>query len=98
MSTLVTLPAVSSSVKAALEASVVTHNDSKRFLSQACFVLPSDQRFLRFLWWPEGDVTKEAQVYAMKVHLFGGKSSPSVVNFCMRKIADDNEMLPHNGS
>ena len=27
----------------------------------------------------------------MKVHLFGGKSSPSVVNFCMRKIADDNE-------
>ena len=27
----------------------------------------------------------------MKVHLFGGKSSPSVVNFCMKRIADDNE-------
>ena len=26
----------------------------------------------------------------MKVHLFGGKSSPSVVNYCMRKIADDH--------
>ena len=31
------------------------------------------------------------KVYCMKVHLFGGKSSPSVVNFCMRQIADDNE-------
>ena len=27
----------------------------------------------------------------MKVHLFRGKSIPSVVNFCMRRIADDNE-------
>ena len=27
----------------------------------------------------------------MKVHLFGGKASPSVVNYCMRRIADDNE-------
>ena len=28
----------------------------------------------------------------MQVHLFGGKSSPSVVNYCMRKTADDNEL------
>ena len=62
-----------------------------KLMFHQCFVLPEDQRFLRFLWWPDGDVSKEAQVYAMKVHLFGGKSSPSVVNFCMRKIADDNE-------
>ena len=62
-----------------------------KLMFHQCFVLPTDQRFLRFLWWPNGDITKEAQVYAMKVHLFGGKSSPSVVNFCMRKIADDNE-------
>ena len=27
----------------------------------------------------------------MHVHLFGGKSSPSVVNYCMKKTADDHE-------
>jgi hypothetical protein len=62
-----------------------------KLMFHQCFVLPGDQRFLRFLWWPQGDVFQPANVYAMKVHLFGAKSSPSVVNFCMRKIADDNE-------
>ena len=56
-----------------------------------CFVLPKDRRFLRFLWWPGGDTTLRPRVYAMKVHLFGGKSPPSVVNYCMRRIAEDNE-------
>ena len=50
-----------------------------------------DQRFLRFLWWPGGDLAKKAEVYAMTVHLFGATSSPSVAGFCMRKTADDNE-------
>ena len=62
-----------------------------KLMFHQCFVLPKDRRFLRFLWWPGGDTTEKPRVYAMKVHLFGGKSSPSVVNFCMRKIADDNE-------
>ena len=55
-----------------------------------CFVMEQDRRFLRFLWWPAGDTSQKPRVYAMKVHLFGGKSSPSVVNYCMKKIADDN--------
>ena len=62
-----------------------------KLMFHQCYVLPRDRRFLRFLWWPGGDTTMKPQVYAMKVHLFGGKSSPSVVNYCMRRIADDNE-------
>ena len=62
-----------------------------KLMFHQCFVLENDRRFLRFLWWPNGDTTQKPKVYCMKVHLFGGKSSPSVVNFCMRQIADDNE-------
>ena len=71
---------------------VAVIGDIKMMFHQ-CFVLPEDQQFLRFLWWPNGDTSKPAQVHAMKVHLFGAKSSPSVVNFCMRKTADDNEAM-----
>ena len=63
-----------------------------KLMFHQCFVEPNDTRFLRFLWWPGGDTSQSAKVYAMQVHLFGGKSSPSVVNYCMRKTADDNEL------
>ena len=62
-----------------------------KLMFHQCHVLESDTRFLRFLWWPNGDTSQKPKVYCMNVHLFGGKSSPSVVNFCMRKIAEDNE-------
>ena len=62
-----------------------------KLMFHQCFVEDKDQRFLRFLWWPKGDTTKSAQVHAMTAHLFGATSSPSVVGFCMRKTADDNE-------
>jgi hypothetical protein len=32
---------------------------------------------LRFLWWPDGDLEKEANVFRMRVHIFGAASSPS---------------------
>ena len=70
---------------------VAVIGDIKAMFHQ-CFVQPDDTRFLRFLWWPGGDTSVAAKVYAMQVHLFGGKSSPSVVNFCMRKTADDHEL------
>ena len=63
-----------------------------KLMFHQCFVQPDDTRFLRFLWWPGGDTSQSAKVYAMQVHLFGGKSSPSVVNYCMRKTADDHEL------
>ena len=47
--------------------------------------------FLRFLWWPEGDLSAELQEYEMTVHLFGAASSPSCANFALRQVCNDNE-------
>ena len=41
----------------------------------------------RFLWWPNGYLTKEMEEYRMVKHLFGATSSPSVTYFCSRKTA-----------
>ena len=43
-----------------------------------------DRDFLRFLWWPGGNLAKGLEEYRMTVHLFGAVSSPSCVNFAMR--------------
>ena len=45
--------------------------------------------YLRFLWWPEGDTDKPAEMYRMTVHLFGGTWSPSVCTFALRQTARD---------
>ena len=42
--------------------------------------------FLRFLWWPDGDLSKELEEYQMTVHLFGANSSPSVANYVLKMI------------
>lgn len=47
--------------------------------------------FLRFLWWPEGDLKQELVQYHMTVHLFGAVSSPSCACYALRKTADDNQ-------
>lgn len=54
-------------------------------------VRPEDSDALRFLWWPNGDLTLQPQEYKMEVHLFGGVSSPSCANFALQKTADDNQ-------
>ena len=51
---------------------------------------PLDCDALRFLWWPDNDLTREPAEYRMEVHLFGGTSSPSCANFCLKKTAEDN--------
>ena len=48
---------------------------------------PKDRDSLRFMWWPNGDLTKEMKEYRMVKHLFGATSSPSVANFYLRKSA-----------
>ena len=54
--------------------------------------VPENQRsFLRFLWWPDGDLEQELQEYEMNVHPFGACSSPSCANLALRQTADDNE-------
>ena len=54
-------------------------------------VSPSDCDYLRFLWWPDGNLDKDPEEYQMLVHLFGGASSPSCANFALKKTAEDNK-------
>ena len=49
----------------------------------------ADQKFLRFLWWPQGDTTKEPMEHCMTVHIFGAKSSPSFAKFALLQTAPD---------
>ena len=53
-------------------------------------VAEQDRDFLRFLWWPDGDLSKELAEYRMAVHMFGAVSSPSCASYALRKTADDN--------
>ena len=50
-----------------------------------------DRDFLWFLWWPGGNLAKSLEEYRMTVHLFGAVSSPSCVNFAMRRNAEDHQ-------
>ncbi len=47
--------------------------------------------YLRFLWWDQGDITKEPTEYRMTVHLFGAASSPGCANLALKTTAEDNE-------
>ncbi|XP_066958910.1 uncharacterized protein [Macrobrachium rosenbergii] len=48
-----------------------------------------DRNLLRYLWWPEGDTSRQIEEYRMTSRVFRARSSPSVVNFCLRKTAED---------
>ncbi len=50
-------------------------------------VIREHQNFLRFLWWPEGDLDTSLEEYAMTVHLFGATSSPSIANYALNATA-----------
>ena len=47
------------------------------------------QSYLRFLWWPEGNVANDLKEYQMTVHVFGATSSPGCANFALRQTAED---------
>lgn len=49
-----------------------------------------DSDLLRFLWWPDGDWSKELEEYKMVVHIFGATSSPSCANFALRQCATEH--------
>ena len=46
---------------------------------------PKDVDALRFLWWPDDDLSKQPVEFRMKVHLFGSTPSPSCASFGLRK-------------
>lgn len=50
-----------------------------------------DADMLRFLWWPQGDLSQELKEYRMVVNLFGATSSPSCASFALLKCAEDNQ-------
>jgi len=52
-------------------------------------VCSCDRDCLRFLWWPNGDLTQKVTPYRMKVHPFGATSSPSYATFSLRQAARD---------
>ena len=47
--------------------------------------------FLRFFWWPDGNLSIDPEEYRMVAHLFGATSSPSIANFALRNTADRAE-------
>ena len=53
-------------------------------------VQAEDKDYFRFLWWPGGDTSKPLKEFRMTAHIFGARSSPSVVNFCLRQTAVDH--------
>lgn len=50
-----------------------------------------DTDFLRFLWWPNGNLKKGVSEFRMTVHLFGAVSSPGCAIYVLRKTAEDNQ-------
>ena len=54
-------------------------------------VAEQDRDLLRFLWWKDGDLTKEPAEYRMTVHLFGATSSPACANYALKMAANENE-------
>ena len=49
------------------------------------------KKFVSFLWWPDGDITRNLKEYEMCVHIFGGTSSPGCSNFALKQAAKDGE-------
>ena len=48
-----------------------------------------DRDYMRFLWWPDGNLKMPPSEYRMTVHIFGATSSPSCANYAFRRTAAD---------
>ena len=55
-------------------------------------LVPEDQqKYLRFLYWPNGDLSKVLEEYQMCVHIFGATSSTSCCICALFRTAYDNK-------
>ena len=54
-------------------------------------VAEQDRDLLHFLWWEDGDTTKEPTEFRMKVHPFGATSSLGCANYALKMFANDNQ-------
>ena len=55
------------------------------------FVANEHRSLLRFLWWKDGNMSKEIIDHEMCVHVFGGVSSGACSNYALRRTAIENE-------
>ena len=69
---------------------VAVASDIKRMFHQV-FVSLEDRGASCYLWWPNGDISREPNTFQMLVHVLGAKSSPSVAGYTLRRTAKDNE-------
>ena len=51
-----------------------------------------DRKYLKFLWWPNGNTNLQPAKYCMKVHVFGAASSPACANFALQQTTIDNDL------
>ena len=51
----------------------------------------SHRDLLRFLWWEDGEVTREPEEYTMAVHLLGATSLLGCANFALKSTPNDYE-------
>lgn len=54
-------------------------------------VAPQDIDFLRFWWWPDGNIIQDMREYRMTVHLFSEASSSSCASYALKRVAEDNK-------
>ena len=55
------------------------------------YLKSSHRAMLRFLCWTDGDKNKTAEIYRMKVHLFGDTWSPSCESHALRRVEIDHK-------
>ena len=55
-------------------------------------VAQNDQDVLRFLWWPNGNMSQQPETYKMTIHLFGGVWSPGCASYALLHTAEDNRI------
>ena len=58
-------------------------------MSYQVYVAKEYRDLLRFLWWEDGDFSKDPIEYRMTVHLFGATSSPGCANLPLTFYVDD---------
>ena len=58
-----------------------------------CHLPERVRRYVRYLWFPDGDTTQQPVEFQLTVHLFGGTWSPAVAAYCLQKAAIEQEAL-----
>ena len=54
-------------------------------------VAEKHQIFLRFLWWRDGDFSKEPIAHEICAHVFGSVSSGPCSNYALKRTSEENE-------